>query len=116
VDYELGHMHYVKELFQRIEGRDAAEVLPKELPEPIGFHEHRAFVRQVLSNEELLSAKGTEFVPRAEEAERTLLYREQLNSDGSPSDIASAGYIWRPGTELSVEAKREGVVSEGRIQ
>ncbi|WNG13982.1 hypothetical protein [Cystobacter fuscus] len=116
VDYELGHLHYVKELFQRIEGRDAAEVLPKELPEPIGFHEHRQFVRKVLRDEEGLSAKGTEFVPRAEEAERTLLYREQLNADGSPSDIASAGYIWRPGTELSVEAKREGVVSEGRIQ
>ncbi|MFY0583554.1 hypothetical protein ACN28S_62970 [Cystobacter fuscus] len=116
VDYELGHLHYVKELFQRIEGRDAAEVLPKELPEPIGFHEHRQFVRKVLRDEEGLSARGTEFVPRAEEAERTLLYREQLNADGSPSDIASAGYIWRPGTELSVEARREGVVSEGRIQ
>jgi hypothetical protein len=116
VDYELGHLHYVKELFERVEKRDAAEVLPRELPEPIGFHEHRAFVRQVLRDEEGLSAKGTEFVPRAQEAERTLRYREELNADGSPSDIASAGYIWRPGTELSAEAERVGAVSDWRIQ
>ncbi|MFY0526251.1 hypothetical protein ACN28I_24985 [Archangium gephyra] len=99
-DYELGHLHYVMELFQRLEGRDPAEVLPRELPEPIGYHSHRDFVRKVLRDEEGLSAKGTEFVPRAEEAERTLLYRQQLNSEGSPSATASAGYRWRPGTEL----------------
>ncbi len=115
-DYELGHLHYVMELFQRMEGRDPAEVLPRELPEPIGYHSHREFVRKVLMNEEGLSAKGTEFVPRAEEAERTLLYRQQLNSEGSPSAIASAGYRWRPGTELSEEAERVSTLAEGRIQ
>ena len=115
-DYELGHLHYVMELFQRLEGRDPAEVLPRELPEPIGYHSHREFVRKVLMNEEGLSAKGTEFVPRAEEAERTLLYRQQLNSEGSPSAIASAGYRWRPGTELSEEAERVSTLAEGRIQ
>ncbi|HYO67183.1 MAG TPA: hypothetical protein VEU33_14000 [Archangium sp.] len=115
-DYELGHLHYVMELFQRLEGRDPAEVLPRELPEPIGYHSHREFVRKVLMNEEGLSAKGTEFVPRAEEAERTLLYRQQLNSEGSPSAIASAGYRWRPGTELSEEAERVSTLADGRIQ
>ena len=115
-DYELGHLHYVMELFQRLEGRDPAEVLPRELPEPIGYHSHREFVRKVLRDEEGLSAKGTEFVPRAEEAERTLLYRQQLNSEGSPSAIASAGYRWRPGTELADEAERVSTLSEGRIQ
>ncbi|HEX5749056.1 MAG TPA: hypothetical protein VFZ09_22635 [Archangium sp.] len=115
-DYELGHLHYVMELFQRLEGRDPAEVLPRELPEPIGYHSHREFVRKVLMNEEGLSAKGTGFVPRAEEAERTLLYRQQLNSEGSPSAIASAGYRWRPGTELAEEAERVSTLAEGRIQ
>jgi hypothetical protein len=114
VDYELGHLHYVMELFQQLEGRDPAEVLPATLPDLIKYESHRDFVRETLNNEELLSAKGTEFVPRDEEHERTLRYRSQLNSDGSPSDIASAGYIWRPGTELSVEA--ETVPTYGRIQ
>ncbi|MFE8605076.1 hypothetical protein [Archangium violaceum] len=115
-DYELGHLHYVMELFQRLEGRDPAEVLPRELPEPIGYHSHREFVRKVLQDEEGLSAKGADFVPRAEEAERTLLYRQQLNSEGSPSAMASAGYRWRPGTELADEAERVSTLSEGRIQ
>ncbi|WP_375770286.1 hypothetical protein NR798_05170 [Archangium gephyra] len=115
-DYELGHLHYVMELFQRLEGRDPAEVLPRELPEPIGYHSHRDFVRKVLRDEEGLSAKGTEFVPRAEEAERTVLYRQQLNSEGSPSAIASAGYRWRPGTELSPEAESLSTLADGRIQ
>ncbi len=114
VDYELGHLHYVMQLFQQLEGRDPAEVLPKELPEPIAFSSHREFVRKVLNDEVGLSANGTEFVTRAEESERTLRYREQLNSDGSPSAIASAGYRWRPGTELAAAA--EAVQAEGRIQ
>jgi hypothetical protein len=116
LDYELGHLHYVMGLFQQLEGRDPAEVLPRELPEPIGYDTHREFVRKVLRDEEGLSAKGTGFVPRAEEHERTLRYREMINSEGSPSDIASAGYRWRPGTELSDEAERVGTVAEGRIQ
>jgi rubrerythrin len=116
VDYELGHLHYVMQLFQQLEGRDPAEVLPKELPEPIDYNSHREFVRKVLKDEVGLSAKGTEFVPRAEESERTLNYRRQLNSEGSPTEIAAAGYRWRPGTELADEAERVGTYAEGRIQ
>jgi hypothetical protein len=116
VDYELGHLHYVMELFQRLEGRDPAEVLPREVPEPIRFDSHREFVRQVLRDEVHLSAKGTEFVSRSEEHERTRRYREALNSEGSPTEIVSAGYRWRPGTELSDEAERVGTYAEGRIQ
>ena len=116
VDYELGHLHYVMELFKQLEGRDPAEVLPRELPEPVRFDSHREFVRKVLNTEVGLSANGTEFVPRTEESERTLLYRQQLNSEGSPSAVASAGYRWRPGTELAEEAERVSPLSEGRIQ
>jgi rubrerythrin len=114
VDYELGHLHYVMELFQHLEGRDPAEVLPATLPDLIKYESHRDFVRETLDNETTLSARGTEFVPRDAEDERTVRYRQQLNADGSPSDIASAGYIWRPGTELSAEA--ETVPGYGRIQ
>lgn len=36
VDYELGQLHFVKDIFESTEGRDASEVLPATLPEPIG--------------------------------------------------------------------------------
>lgn len=118
VDYELGHLHYVMELFQRLEGRDPAEVLPATLPEPIEFKSHREFVRRVLNQEVDLRALGTEFVDKAEipPGYRSIVYRDQLNSEGSPSEIAAAGYQWMPGSEVAGKAQGVAVVPEGRLQ
>jgi hypothetical protein len=104
VDYELGHLHFVMELFKDIEKRDPAEVLPETLPEPIEYESHRQFVRETLNNEVDLRAAGTQFTHKDEEQERapaSIAYREQLNSEGSPSEIVAAGYTWTPGTELT---------------
>jgi hypothetical protein len=118
VDYELGHLHYVMELFKEIEHRDPAEVLPATLPEPVAFKSHREFVRRVLSQEVDLRTDGTQFVDKGElpPGHRSLVYRDQLNSEGSPSDTASAGYQWTPGTELAARVQRSGVTPEGRLQ
>ena len=105
LDYELGHLHHVMELFKKVENRDPAELLPATLPEPIDYTSHREFVRETLVNEVDLRASGTEFVDKADEPERSLRYREQLNSEGSPSSAVSAGYVWMPGTELTAKAK-----------
>jgi rubrerythrin len=105
LDYELGQLQFVAELFEKMEKRDAAAVLPESLPEPIRYESHRAFVREVLRKEVPLSAAGTEFVDRSQETEQTRAYRDHLNSEGSPSDAVAAGYIWIPGTELAVPAK-----------
>jgi hypothetical protein len=106
LDYELGHLHMVMELFQKFENRDPAEVLPQTLPEPIDYQSHRQFVRETLANEVDLRAAGTQFIHKDEEAELAPLsvaYREQMNSEGSPSEIVAAGYTWAPGTELTEE-------------
>jgi hypothetical protein len=101
LDYELGHLAFVRELFERHERRDAAEVLPEKLPAPIAYQSHRDYVRQVLRTEATLSALGTGFVHRDAESEATRDYRERMNADGSPSDTVAADYVWRPGTELA---------------
>ncbi len=118
VDYELGHLHYVMELFQRMEGRDPAEILPATLPEPVAFKSHREFVRRVLNQEVDLRTDGTQFVDKGELApdHRSIVYREQINSEGSPSDTAAAGYQWAPGTELAARVQRSGVTPGGRLQ
>jgi rubrerythrin len=118
VDYELGHLHHVMELFQRIEGRDPAEVLPATLPDLIDFKSHRDFVRRTLNQEVDLRANGTEFVDKAElpSGHRSIVYRDQLNAEGSPSEIAAAGYQWTPGTELNARVQAVGVGPEGRLQ
>jgi hypothetical protein len=104
LDYELGHLRFVAELFENTERRDAAEVLSASLPAPIRYESHREFVRDTLRREVQLSAVGTKFVDRSEETEETRDYRHHMNADGSPSDTVAAGYIWTPGTELAAPA------------
>jgi hypothetical protein len=112
LDYELGHVRFVAQLFEEHEGRDPAEVLPERLPEPISYTSHREFVRDTLRRELTLSAAGTEFVDREQETDSTRAYREQMNADGSPSDNVAAGYVWRPGTELTDPARRVRATSD----
>ncbi len=101
LDYELGHLHHVRTIFQDQTGRDAAEVLPAELPATIDFSSQRSFVRQTLESELNLRANGPDFVNMDEEPDRSLKYREFLNSKGSPSEAVTVGYRWAPGGELN---------------
>ena len=104
LDYELGHFHFVRELFERTEGRDAGEVLGSEdLPEPIPFESQREFVRATLEAELNLRARGPEFVDAADEPQDgpSATYRSHMNSEGSPSETVALGYRWVPGTELA---------------
>lgn len=101
LDYELGHLQHVARLFERYERRDAAEIIPEKLPEPIAYVSHRDFVRNVLRNEVHLSANRTQYVPRDQESAETQAYRQQINAQGSPTDTVAADYVWRPGTELN---------------
>jgi rubrerythrin len=103
LDYELGHLHYAMEVFQKTEKRDVQELLPPSLPEPIEYTSHREFVRKVLSQEVDLRASGAEFIDkRTEKADSpSRIYRDHMNFDGSPSEIVAAGYRWNPGTELA---------------
>jgi hypothetical protein len=104
LDYELGHVRFVADLFENTEKRDAAEILEQACPAPIRYESHRAFVRDVLRREVHLSAVGSEFVDRDQESEETRDYRTHMNSEGSPSDTVAAGYVWTPVTELAATA------------
>jgi len=96
-----------KQFFQEIEGRDAAEVLPAELPDPIEYESHRRYVRDVLAAEVDLRASGQRFIHVSEgEPADTLAYRNQMNADGSPYQIIVGGYRWMPGGELIERAQR----------
>jgi rubrerythrin len=104
LDYELGHLNMVMELFKKHEKRDPLELLPESLPEPIPFDTQREFVRKTLAQEVDLRADGTEIVPKEKESELSLEYRRQINAAGSPSETVAAGYKWAPGTELKLKA------------
>lgn len=107
LDYELGHLQYVMELFKEVERRDPAELVPDSLPEPITFASQREFVRKVLLQEVDLRADGPDFVRADMEPERSQAYRQHLNSEGSPTEAVPTGYVWNPGTELAPPAEQQ---------
>lgn len=104
LDYELGHMNLVMELFKQHERRDPAEILSGAMPRLMQLKSQRDFVRKVVSEEVDLRAHGINYVPADKESRATLDYRQHLHSQGIPSNIVSAGYRWAPGTELSRDA------------
>jgi hypothetical protein len=113
VSYELGHLHFVMDLFRRLERREPEEILPTELPDPMPHQSNRKFIRQVLESEVDLRTSGRAFVPRAQESPASVHYRSQLNADGSPSEILAAGYRWAPGTELVSRVKDQTYFAQG---
>jgi rubrerythrin len=100
LDYEIGHLNFACEWFKKTEKRDPMEVLSGPLPKLMPFKSNRDFVREVLSKEVDLRAHGIDYVPKEQENPASQVYRNHLNGEGVPADIASAGYIWTPGTEL----------------
>lgn len=102
LEYELGQLQAAMELFKQFERRDPAELLPEKLPDAIEYKSQREFVRDVLKKEVNLRVKGKDFIEASEESQFTKRYRNQMNSEGSPSETVTAGYVWRPGTELSM--------------
>ncbi len=104
LDYELGHLHLVKQLYQQHERRDPMEILPASLPDPIPIESQRTFIRDVLANEVNLRTDGHHYVDRTQESQASLDWRAQLNKAGSPSERVAAGYRWAPGTELNRNA------------
>lgn len=104
LDYELGHLQLVSELFKTHERRDPQEILGDALPKPVEFKSQREFVRKVLKEEIDLRAKGSDYVDRQHEGPASRDYRDQLNAEGIAAETASAGYRWAPGTELTQKA------------
>lgn len=113
LDYELGQLQFVAQLFEDFERRDAEEILSEKLEKPIAYESHRDFVRHVLRNEVNLTAVGPSFVPFSEEdpSGPSAELRKHLNSQGSPSTLVAQGYIWSPGGEL---VRRIPKVGDGR--
>ncbi|MCO5172055.1 MAG: hypothetical protein M9894_37630 [Planctomycetes bacterium] len=99
LDYELGQLHFVADLFKQVERRDPAEVLPQTLPDPIPYVSQRDFVRATLREAPFRAVK--EEIGQLQDSAATAAYRDHMNSEGAPSEAIAAGYVWQPGTELA---------------
>jgi hypothetical protein len=116
LDYELGQLQFVRQLFENQEQRDAEEILPARLPSPIAYRSQRGFVRKVLEREVDLRAAGPNFVREqdlpADNPSRA--YARQVNRQGSPSEQVAAGWIWTPGTELNAADAMDSMATPAR--
>jgi len=94
LDYKLGQLQAAMELYKQIEKKDPLEILPEELPLPPEPLDHKDFIHD-LNNKMKTEIKDIE-------NKWTLKYRGQVNAEGSPSEVISSAYTWKPGTELSL--------------
>jgi rubrerythrin len=101
LDYELGQLNEVVKLFENIEKRDVAEILPQKMPEPIAFASQREFVRECVLNEVDLITCSTDFVDKSQTSEQTKQYRNIVHADGDTAAAISRQYWWAPGGELN---------------
>lgn len=60
---EIEHLRLACEMMKRLDGRDPASILPKEIPEVVTFKSNKDYVRKVLAGQTPLTADGTDFVP-----------------------------------------------------
>ena len=106
LDMELEHLRLACELMKKVDGKDPAEILPKELPEPVTFRSNRDYVRRVLESQVNLTGNHTEFVPVSDlpENHRYHQYREVVHDDVPvPSEQVIAEHRQREGGEYRVE-------------
>jgi hypothetical protein len=100
---EIEHLRVAADLMLRKEGRDAAEVLPPEMPQPQKLQPNKEYIRGVIAEQVDITSFGTGFV--GDWPDRYLKHMETVNGDGAPSDQvidlnrAAAGRDYRIETE-----------------
>jgi len=100
---EIEQLRVACELMKRYDGRDPAEVLPVELPEPVLFEPNKAYVREVLATQIDLTSLGTGYVMDSHRR-----FQERLatvNAGGVPSEQVIDEHRDRFGTEYRIETE-----------
>jgi hypothetical protein len=104
-EQELAHVQHVAALYERHERRDPREVLDQKLRAPLRFEGHVEMLRALVRQD-----RGRD----GGERERTLVYRRDVNAQGTPSEAVAAGWTWKPGTELAANGIRHTRTRKGR--
>ncbi|MCU1344093.1 MAG: hypothetical protein JWL70_359 [Acidimicrobiia bacterium] len=89
LNMELGQLQVACQYLERLEGRDAAELLPPSLPEiPVTFQENKDYVREVLAATVDLRTDGTGYTPVDDlpKDHRMFAYNKLANAGGVPSE------------------------------
>ncbi|MBD3316063.1 MAG: hypothetical protein GF344_09765 [Chitinivibrionales bacterium] len=78
---EVEHLRLAVDLMKKYEGKDAAEMYPKELPEPLVLAPNKEYVRQIIADQLHFTGDRNKMVPmkNAENPDRFAHYQEMVN-------------------------------------
>lgn len=91
---ELEHLRLAAELLQQMDGKDASELLPASLPEPVTFEPNKQYLREVLTSQISLISDGPDFVSvdTLPEDHRYFRYQAMVNQGIVPSEQVILDY------------------------
>jgi hemerythrin superfamily protein len=112
---ELGHLKAAVEMMRKYDGKDASELLPKHLPQPIVFRPNVDYVRTILESQVNLTAVGQElkFVDQIDRGFRYFTYQDMVNGSWVPSEEAVEQHLQKFGKDYRHELTDES--RAGRI-
>jgi len=108
LNMEIEHLRIASEMLRRYEGIEAAEILPKELPEPTLFEPNKEYIREVLAGQVNLRTQGTQYVPLDQLPQDApyFTYQRTVNGGGFvPSEQVVADRVSRGGGEYRLETE-----------
>lgn len=108
LENEVEHLRLAADLMKKHEGKDAAEMYPKELPEPTVLEPSKDYVRQVIDSRMHFVTDRSEMVPmkNAENADRFGRYQESVNGgEYVPSQTVVAAAIDQEGQDYRIESE-----------
>jgi len=114
---EVEHLKAANELMKRYEHRDAQEIIPDGLPEPLlQFQPNIEYVREVLNNQVHLTAKESDFVSAdsLDKNDRYFQYQSLVNANGAPSDKVIQELMREEGKDYRLELAGENPIPEYR--
>ncbi|CUU56236.1 hypothetical protein Ga0074812_107120 [Parafrankia irregularis] len=100
---EIEQLRIAADLLKRYDGREAAEVLPAALPEPVLLEPNKQYVREVLATQLDLTSLGTGYVMDAHHRFQDNL--RKVNAGGSPSEEVIDAHRDRFGAEYRLETE-----------
>jgi hypothetical protein len=84
LNMEIGQLNEAARLLARYEGKDAAELLPPELPEAMTFEPNKEYVRRILAEQIDYRADGLDIVDAdGKPTKDTKRYQSVVNGDGN---------------------------------
>ena len=106
---EIEHLHRAVDLMKEMDGKDAADILPDSIPEPVIFESNVDYVRQVIAGQSDLTGRETGYADMQElpDDHRFWQYQQTVNEGGAPSEEVIKQHIKKFDKEYRQELRGE---------